>query len=65
LTVKLVLKIIETWKKEAKEGERMIAWIDRIGWEKFFEKAGLPFYSQCMDDLDLRSLMLLREGGGK
>jgi len=65
LTVKSVLRIIETWKKEAKKGERLIAWIERIGWEKFFEKTGIPFFKQSMDDLDLRSLMLLREGGGK
>ena len=46
-----VLKtIIETYAKDARTPERVGEWIERIGWEKFFERTGLPFVSQCIDD---------------
>ena len=62
-TVKVISKIVETWKQDARPGERMAEWIDRIGWEKFFRKTGLPFYPQSMEDLDMRALTTLRVGG--
>jgi sulfite reductase beta subunit len=65
LTVKLVLRIINAWKKDAKKGERLSTWIGRIGWEKFFERTGIPFYEQSMEDLDMRALTTLRVGGSK
>ena len=61
--MKVVSKIVETWKQDARPGERMAEWIDRIGWEKFFRKTGLPFYPQSMEDLDMRALTTLRVGG--
>ncbi len=65
LTIKTIVRIVETWMNDARKGERLIAWIERIGWEKFFKKTGLPFFAQSMDDLDLRAVTMLREGGGK
>jgi len=62
-TVAAVVRIVETWKKDARKGERIADWIDRIGWEKFFEKTGLPFFEQDMEYLDIRGIMTLREGG--
>lgn len=64
-TVSAVRKIIETWKRDAKKGERIADWVDRIGWEKFFIKTGLPFFHQNMEGLDLRAIMTLRDGSGK
>jgi sulfite reductase beta subunit len=64
-TVAVVRKIVETWKADAKKGERISDWIDRIGWEKFFMKTGLPFFQQSMEYLDLRGIMTIREGSGR
>jgi sulfite reductase beta subunit len=61
--VKLVLRIIETWKADARDGERIATWINRIGWQRFFKKTGLPYFEQSMEDLDMRALVTLREGG--
>lgn len=65
LTVKLVMRIVDAWRADARKGERMAAWIDRIGWEKFFLKTRLPYKEQSMEDLDMRALATLREGGRK
>lgn len=64
-TVAVVRKIVETWKKDAKKGERIADWVERIGWERFFLKTGLPFFRQSMESLDVRSIMTLRNGSGK
>ncbi len=64
-TIRVVETIVETWKKDAKKGERIADWVDRIGWEKFFEKSGLPFYPQSMDYLDIRGITTLRDGSGR
>lgn len=48
--VSTVKKIVETWAKNAKQDERMGEWIERIGWAKFFELAGLPFTDKHIDD---------------
>jgi len=48
-----VLKtIIETYAADAREPERVGEWILRIGYEKFFERTGLPFTGQCIDDFE-------------
>ncbi len=65
ITVGIVLKIVETWKKDAKKGERIFNWINRIGWEKFYAKTGIPYFEQSMDDLDLRAITKLRDGGDR
>ena len=38
-----VKNIVETYAKDAKKYERVGEWINRIGWQKFFEKTGLEF----------------------
>ena len=64
-TMKAVGRIVDTWKNDAVKGERIADWIDRIGWEKFFGKTGLPFFEQSMDYFDLRGITTLREGSGR
>lgn len=64
-TVKVVRKIVETWKKDAKKGERIADWVERIGWEKFFERTGLPFFEQNLEYLDLRGITTLRNASGR
>jgi sulfite reductase beta subunit len=51
----VVRHIIETWAKNARKHERMGEWIDRIGWERFFDITGLPFTMQLIDDFTLAS----------
>jgi sulfite reductase beta subunit len=45
-----VRNIVETWAKDAKKGERMGEWIKRIGWERFFDRTGIPFTDKHIDD---------------
>src|SRR5208282_4085057 len=42
--------IAHAWLKGAKQGERMGDWIERIGWERFFELTGIPFTNKHIDD---------------
>jgi sulfite reductase beta subunit len=65
MTVKIVRRIIDTWKNDAKKGERIITWVHRIGWDKFFEKTKIPYFEQSMEDLDLRALTTLRDGANR
>ncbi|GAB4545725.1 MAG: dissimilatory-type sulfite reductase subunit beta [Anaerolineae bacterium] len=48
-----VKNIIETWARHARKHERMGEWIDRIGWERFFDLTGIPFTMQLIDDFTL------------
>jgi dissimilatory sulfite reductase beta subunit len=48
-----VKNIVEVWASHAKKHERMGEWIERIGWERFFELTGIPFTSQHIDDYTL------------
>jgi len=48
-----VRNIVETWASHAHKHERMGEWIDRVGWEKFFELTGIPFTVQLIDDFTL------------
>jgi sulfite reductase beta subunit len=50
-----VRNIVETWAKHAHKHERMGEWIDRIGWERFFDLTGIPFTVQLIDDFTLAS----------
>ncbi|MGQ9568305.1 MAG: dissimilatory-type sulfite reductase subunit beta [Anaerolineae bacterium] len=52
-TVEAVKNILETWAKHARKHERMGEWIERIGWERFFDLTGIPFKEQLIDDYDL------------
>jgi sulfite reductase beta subunit len=45
-----VKNLIEIWRARAKPGERMGEWIDRIGWERFFQVTGIPFTDKHIDD---------------
>ncbi len=65
VTVKTVERIVDTWKKDAKKGERIADWIDRIGWEKFYRKTKLPFYEQSMETLDIRGIMTIKDSSGR
>ncbi|MEM0503249.1 MAG: sulfite reductase, dissimilatory-type beta subunit, partial [Archaeoglobaceae archaeon] len=38
------------WANNARKHERLIEWVDRIGWEKFFELTGLEFTEHLIDD---------------
>lgn len=48
--VQTVKRILEVWAENARPHERIIEWIERIGWEKFFELADLEFTHHLIDD---------------
>jgi len=48
-----VKQIIEAYAKDAKKYERIGDWAERIGWEKFFDKCGIPFTQHLIDDYRL------------
>ena len=48
-----VKKIVDVYASDAKKYERIGDWTERIGWEKFFEKTGLPFTWHVIDDYRL------------
>jgi len=49
-TVKTIKTIVETYAADANKYERIGEWINRIGWERFFEKTGLDFSHHHIDD---------------
>jgi len=51
--VSAVKHIVEVYAKDAKKYERVGEWAERIGWEKFFEKTGIPFTIKSIDDYRL------------
>ena len=51
--VKCVRQILEAYAKDARKYERVGEWAERIGWEKFFEKTGIPFTEKSIDDYRL------------
>ncbi|MBU4320470.1 MAG: dissimilatory-type sulfite reductase subunit beta [Nitrospinae bacterium] len=52
--VDVVKKIVDVYAKDANKYERLGDWAERIGWEKFFEKTGLPFSHHLLDDYRLQ-----------
>jgi sulfite reductase, dissimilatory-type beta subunit len=52
-TVKWIKKILEVYSQHAKKYERVGDWIERIGWEKFFEITDIPFTWHLIDDYRL------------
>lgn len=46
----VVKKILDVYIAGARKHERMGEWIERIGWEKFFQLTGLEFKMQHVDD---------------
>jgi sulfite reductase beta subunit len=51
--VKWIKKILEVYSQHAKKYERVGDWIERIGWEKFFELTDIPFTWHLIDDYRL------------
>ena len=45
----IVMKILYTYKNDARHYERMGEWIDRIGWPRFFEMTNLAFTKHHLD----------------
>ena len=48
--VSAVRNLVEIYAKGARKYERMGEWIERIGWPKFFDLAGLEFTKYHIDD---------------
>ena len=48
----VVRKIVEAYKADAKHWERMGEWIDRIGWNRFFDMTELAFTKHHLDTWD-------------
>jgi sulfite reductase beta subunit len=51
--VNTVKKIVEAYAAGGRRYERVGDWINRIGWERFFEKTGLEFRHEHIDDYRL------------
>lgn len=51
--VKTVKKIVTEYAAGGRRYERVGEWINRIGWERFFEKTGLEFRHEHIDDYRL------------
>ncbi|MDL1970910.1 MAG: dissimilatory-type sulfite reductase subunit beta [Candidatus Desulfofervidaceae bacterium] len=51
--VDTIKKIVEVYAKDARKYERLGEWAERIGWERFFEKTGIPFTEKSLDDYRL------------
>jgi sulfite reductase beta subunit len=51
--VQTVKQIIEAYAKDGKKYERIGDWAERIGWERFFDKCGIPFTEHLIDDYRL------------
>lgn len=45
-----IRNIVEVWAANARKGERMGEWIERIGWERFFSLSGIEFTDKVIDD---------------
>ncbi len=52
-TVAAVKNILEVYAGDANQYERLGEWCERIGWEMFFEKTGIPFTIKSIDDYRL------------
>ena len=52
-TVAAVKNIIEVYASNARKHERVGEWIERVGWERFFNLTGIPFTDKHIDDFDL------------
>jgi sulfite reductase beta subunit len=49
-TVDAVKNILDVYAKDARKYERLGDWAERIGWERFFGKTGIPFTHHLIDD---------------
>ncbi len=48
-----VKNIVHVWATNARPGERVGEWIERVGWERFFKLTGIPFTDKHIDDFTL------------
>ncbi|RKZ39677.1 MAG: dissimilatory-type sulfite reductase subunit beta [Gammaproteobacteria bacterium] len=46
----ILKKILNVYKGDAKDWERLSDWVERIGWPRFFELTELPFTKYHLDD---------------
>jgi sulfite reductase beta subunit len=49
-TVKAIKDILMAYAKDGRKYERLGDWAQRIGWERFYEKCGIPFTEHVIDD---------------
>jgi sulfite reductase beta subunit len=50
--VDVLKRVVSVYGRHAKRYERMGEWIERIGWERFFELTEIPFSFQHIDDYE-------------
>ncbi|MEW6366802.1 MAG: dissimilatory-type sulfite reductase subunit beta [Acidobacteriota bacterium] len=55
-----VKNLVEVWAADARKYERMGEWIERIGWPRFFQKTGIQFTKQHIDDFRYAGLSFKR-----
>ena len=58
--VNAIVNIIEVWRKDAHNYERIGEWIERIGWPNFFKKTGIEFQKEHIDDFKNAGLTFKR-----
>jgi sulfite reductase beta subunit len=51
--VAVLKQIVEVYGKNARPLERFGEWVERVGWEKFYQLAELPFPVQLIDDFEM------------
>jgi len=54
--VQAIRKILIKYAEGANKWERVGEWVNRIGWEKFYERTGLPLSFKVVDGYDARAL---------
>lgn len=50
-----VKNIVEVYANNARSGERLSEWVDRIGWPRFFKLTGIPFTEHHIEDFGGRA----------
>jgi len=58
--VNAIVNIVDVWRKDAHNFERMGEWIERIGWPNFFKKTGIEFRKEHIDDFKYAGLTYKR-----
>ena len=58
--VDAIVNIVNVWREEAHDYERIGEWIERIGWPKFFKKTGIEFRKEHIDDFKFAGLTFKR-----
>ncbi|MBC8277608.1 MAG: dissimilatory-type sulfite reductase subunit beta [FCB group bacterium] len=58
--VEAIVNIIDVWRKDANNYERIGEWIERIGWPNFFKKTGIEFQKEHIDDFKNAGLTFKR-----